>query len=163
MYQPPGSQPPPPPGSPPPQYPPQPPPQQPGYGQPPAPGYGQPQQPGYGQPSYGPPGQPAFGYAPSRPTDSLAVWSAVLAGLGIPGFFLCCLPGIVLGVVAFFLGNSSLSRIRASNGMLGGDGLAQAGRIGGGIIAGLSLLGLILLIVNAITNPGSSPSTSPTP
>lgn len=158
MYQPPGSQPPQPPGSQPPQYPPQPPPS--GANPPPPP-------PGFGQPSYAPPAQAPYGYAPgmqpAKPTDSMAVWSAVLAGLSIAGFFLCCIPGIVLGAIAFFLGNASLGRIRASNGMWGGEGLAQAGRIGGGIMAILSLLGLIWFIVSAALNGGGSPSTTPTP
>jgi hypothetical protein len=90
--------------------------------------------------------------APGVPTDTMAIWSAICAGLGVVGFFCFCIPGIILGAVAFFLGNASINRIRSSAGRTGGQSLAQIGRIGGAIVAVVSLLGLVLLIINALVN-----------
>jgi hypothetical protein len=53
----------------------------------------------------------------------------------------CCLS--ILGPVAFFVGNSSLNRIRASGGTLGGEGLANAGRI-------LGIIGTVFLVIFVI-------------
>jgi len=86
------------------------------------------------------------------PTDQMAIWSVVCAGLGLPG--VCCfgIGGLILGPVAFFLGNASINRIRASNGTLGGETLAQLGRIGGAIVAILGLLFLVYIIVAAVNS-----------
>ena len=54
---------------------------------------------------------------------------------------LVCCP--IVGPVAFFVGNSSLNRIRGSGGTLGGEGLAQAGRI-------LGILGSIWLVIQVL-------------
>jgi hypothetical protein len=45
--------------------------------------------------------------------------------------------------VAYFIGNSSLNRIRASGGTLGGEGLAKAGRI-------LGIIGTVFLVLFVI-------------
>jgi hypothetical protein len=57
---------------------------------------------------------------------------------------LCC---AILGPIAFFIGNGSLNRIRASGGTLGGAGLAQAGRILGIIGTVFLALGVLYAIV----------------
>ncbi len=65
----------------------------------------------------------------------------------------CC---AILGPVAFFIGNGSLGRIRASGGSLGGAGLAQAGRILGIIGTILLALGVLWVIVgigSALSHP----------
>lgn len=64
----------------------------------------------------------------------------------------CCLS--ILGPVAFFVGNSSLNRIRASGGTLGGEGLANAGRILGIIGTVILAIGVIVLIFAAVTPRG---------
>jgi hypothetical protein len=64
----------------------------------------------------------------------------------------CCLS--ILGPVAFFVGNSSLKRIRASGGTLGGEGLANAGRILGIIGTVLLAISVILLIIWGVTPRG---------
>lgn len=138
--QPPGDQPPPggysPPPPPPPAgggYAPPPPPSGGGYQPPPPPPPGG----GYQPP---PPPPPAGGYVPAggpgygaAPNDSQSVLSLVLGILS-----LACCP--LLGPVAFYIGNGSLNRIRASNGALGGAGLSQAGRI-------LGIIGSIWLVL----------------
>ena len=78
--------------------------------------------------------QPAGYYV--APTDGGAVWTLVMA---ILGFFLC--P--ILGLIAFFTGGSALSRIKASQGRLQGDGIARVGRILGCVNVILWLLGAI--------------------
>ena len=125
----------------------QPPPPPPGSAPPPPPGYAPPPPPpGAYQPpppGFGPPGS----IAAAPPTDQMAIWSIILAGVGLPG--LCCfgVGGVILGAVAFFLGGSSINRIQASNGAVGGFTLAQIGRWGGLAVALLGLLILILYIV----------------
>jgi hypothetical protein len=92
-------------------------------------------------PGYGPPG------AVGAPTDQMAIWSLVIAILGLVGS--CCVGvgGVIGGPIAFFMGGSALKRIRASNGSLGGETLALIGRWGGLAVAILGLLILALWIV----------------
>ena len=95
----------------------------------------------------------------SAGTDQMAIWSLVCAIVGFIG--LCCfgVGGLVLGPVAFFLGNSSLNRIRSSGGAIGGESLAQIGRIFGIVVAVLGLLVLVAVIVSSVTGNHST-STS---
>jgi hypothetical protein len=116
------------------------------------PGAYQPPPPGYGVP----------GLAASAPTDQMAIWSLVVAILGLVGC--CCLGigGVIGGPIAFFMGGSSLKRIRASNGSLGGETLALIGRWGGLAVA---ILGLLILAFYIVAGVGSvlnqpSPTTS---
>ncbi|MBI2705301.1 MAG: DUF4190 domain-containing protein [Actinobacteria bacterium] len=113
-----------------------------GYG-----GYGT----GYGYPPSAPPayGYPAaYGYQPQRP-DKGATTALVL---GIVAFFIC---GVLLGPFAMIEGFKSRKRIRESNGLLTGDGMALAGVILGAVALGLNIVVIILEIV-LIT--ASSPS-----
>ena len=130
------------------------PPPPPGYGPPPPPpGAFQPPPPGYGPPGYS--------QVASTPTDQLAIWSLVLAALGLLGICACGVGGIILGPVAFFMGGSALRRIRGSGGAVGGDTLAAIGRWGGlavAVLGVLTLLGFIGLVA-AGNFPG--PPTSP--
>ncbi len=116
--------------------------------------------PGYPQPT------PGYGYTPSAPTDGMSIAALILGIAAFPG--LCCygIGGIVLGVVALILGRVALGRIKASGGMVGGRGLANAGWICGlvatvlGVIVGLVYLGLFIF---AIANGGSTTFEFPTP
>ena len=92
----------------------------------------------------------------------MAIWAIILAGVGLPG--LCCfgIGGIILGAVAFFLGGSSINRIQASNGTVGGLTLAQIGRWGGLVVAILGLLILIFYVI-AIANGSFNNNTTATP
>lgn len=89
---------------------------------------------------------------PSPPSAGEAVASMVL---GIVAVFPFCAFGIVLGPLAFFLGQSALRRIRASGGTVGGAGMAEAGRILGIISTVLWVLGAFvfasLLVVGTAT------------
>ncbi len=114
--------------------------------------------------AYQPPplGYGAPGMAVGAPTDQMAIWSLVIAILGLVGC--CCfgIGGVIGGPIAFFMGGSSLKRIRASNGTLGGETLALIGRWGGlgvGILGLLVLVGYILLVV--IGAASSSTTTTP--
>ena len=107
--------------------------------------------PVYPQP---PPASAAAGYAvASRPTDTQATLSLVFGLLSLT----CCLS--ILGPVAFFLGNSSLNRIQASGGTLGGEGLANAGRILGIIGSFILVAGVLLVIVRVFTSMASISTT----
>jgi hypothetical protein len=69
---------------------------------------------------------------------------------------------VIGGPIAFFMGGSSLKRIRASNGTIGGDTLASVGRWGGLAVAILGLLILGLYIVFALLGSfASSPTVTP--
>jgi hypothetical protein len=94
--------------------------------------------------------------AAGAPTDQMAIWSLVLAGLGLLGLCLCGIGGLILGPIAFFLGGSSLNRIRASNGALGGDALASIGRWGGLAVGILGLLILVFYIVAVVSGLSNS-------
>ncbi len=155
----------------------QPPGQSPGYGQdpaqgqPPPPGYGQdPAQGQYGQQPYGQQpygqqpygqqqyGQPAYGgYPASAPTDGRALAAMIT---GIVSLVLACGYGVGLlaSPVAWYLGKSSMNRIDASQGQLGGRGMAQAGMVLGIIGTVLLVLALVALVVILGLVAGSSTS-----
>jgi len=100
--------------------------------------------------------------AAGAPTDQQAIWSLVLAGLGLLGLCLCGVGGLILGPIAFFLGGSSLKRIRASNGALGGDTLASIGRWGGlavGVLGLLILVFYVIAIASGLTNSFTNNTT----
>jgi hypothetical protein len=113
------------------------------------------------------PPPPQGGYAPQPPTGggyaaqpsayAAAVpneGSALLALiLGIVGIIPCC---AIVAPVAFFIGNSSIGKIRASNGTLGGLGMAQAGRILGIIGSILFALYILAVVVNIFVGLGSA-------
>jgi hypothetical protein len=127
----------------PPGYPPPPP----GDYPPPAGGYGyQPSQP---PPGYGyPPPAPGYGYPPppSSSTNPMAIASLVSALVG----WICGI-GPILGVV---FGIIALNQIK-QNGQ-GGRGLALAGIIIGGIGIAFMVLYLILVMIGAAAEMGSS-------
>lgn len=128
---------------------------QPPYGQPPygQPGYGQPGygQPGYGQPPYGQPGYGAnphgaapYGYGYAAPQAEKGATTSLV--LGIVGFFVC---GIILGPAAVIEGVKARKRIRESNGMLTGDGMALAGIVLGSIVCLLYVVVIIAVIISS--------------
>lgn len=97
----------------------------------------------------------------------MAIASLVLGIVAFPSS--CCygVPGIAFGVTAVILGRISLRKIRAANGMIGGQGLAQAGWICGLVAAILAVVGwgiYLLFIVLALTGTFNNiPFISPTP
>jgi hypothetical protein len=102
--------------------------------------------------------------AVGAPTDQMAIWSLVIAILGLVGC--CCfgVGGVIGGPIAFFMGGSSLKRIRASNGTVGGETLALIGRWGG-LAVGILGLGILVVYILLLTfgaiNSNSNPTTSP--
>lgn len=102
---------------------------------------GQQSPPPYGEPGpYSQPyGAPAYGGAPV-PTSGTATTSLVLGILS-----LVCL-GLLAGIPAMILGRSATKEIDASNGTVGGRGLATAGFVTGLIGTLLSVLAIIAFI-----------------
>jgi hypothetical protein len=82
---------------------------------------------------------------PSK-NSALAVWSLVL---GILSLTLCAL---FAGIPAVICGHLASGRIKRSDGLLGGAGLALAGLVTGYVSIGFSLLVLPLLLAIAIPN-----------
>ena len=115
-------------------------PAQPGY--PAAPQYGAPPaQPGYpAAPQYGAtpyPAAPGYAGGYAYPKNSLAVWSLVLAILGM---MLC---GLFTGIPAVIIGNNAKRAV--ASGEANNGGLATAGIVIGWIAIGLTVLGGVIL------------------
>lgn len=106
---------------------------------------------------------PGYGYTASPPSDGMAIAALILGIVSIPG--ICCygVVGIAAGVTAIILGRMSLGKIRASGGMIGGRGLAQAGWITGLVGAILGTLYLIVTIVFFIFGITNGFGTFPLP
>ena len=108
------------------------------YGAPQEPGqYGQPNQ--YGQPQYCQYGAPSYGGAPQS-NSSKATTSLVLGILSLLCF------GLLTGIPAMIIGRNATKEIDASNGTIGGRGMATAGFVTGIIGTLLSVLGIIAMI-----------------
>ena len=94
------------------------------------------------QPQY--PGQQypagAYGAPPYYPKNSLAIWSLVL---GIAAFVLSC--GFVTGIPAVIVGNAAKRAV--AEGQADNDGMATAGIILGWVAIGLSVVGVLLLLL----------------
>jgi hypothetical protein len=92
---------------------------------------------------YYPPNQPPGQYpiAPIAPNSSKATTSLVL---GICSLVAC---GLFLGIPAMIIGRQAKAEIAASQGRLGGDGLATAGFVTGLIGTIWSVLLAILFVV----------------
>jgi Domain of unknown function (DUF4190) len=102
--------------------------------------------PGYGPPHYGPP--PGYGYPPPYPvfpppTNPMAIAALVCA--------------LTIAPVGLGLGIAARKQIRRTG--EGGDGLALAGIIIGGIVTGIWVLMIVLLIISwfALANTGFGP------
>jgi hypothetical protein len=107
-------------------------------------GYGQVPPPGWTPPPGSPPPPGYYGYAPLPPSDGQAIAAMVIGIVALVG---ACGYGLTLLIspVALFLGRSSMKRIDASQGRIGGRGFAQAGFILG--IIGTILLALAIIAV----------------
>ena len=104
-------------------------------------------------PYHPPPSYPPPAAATGRTTDGHAAASLVFAILGLVFSIPLGLPGMIGGTVAYFLAGSARTRIAESNGQLGGEGAARAGRILGIVAFALGCLitlGWLILIFNAL-------------
>ena len=106
----------------------------------------------------------AYGYPGSAGTDGYAIASLVCSIIALPAVFCYGIPAIALGLVGFFLGRSSLKRIRASGGFKAGQGIATAGWIIGiiaavlGAIFAIFFIGIFVLAALGAATPTPSPS-----
>ena len=91
-------------------------------------------------------------------TESRAIISLVLALTGFLFGLPLGLPGLILGPIAYFLGQSAVSRIDSSQGEPGGRSTAVAGWVMGVVATAVgAFVTLIWFIVWMIAN--SSPSS----
>ena len=126
---------------------------------PPQPSYGQPYQQGAYPAPPGYPAQPGYpGYPAAPPNHGLAVAAMVV---GIVSLALACGYGVGLlgSPVAWYLGRRSMRDIDASQGRLGGRGMAQAGFVLG--VIGTVLLGLLVVALVALIAVAVGGSSSP--
>lgn len=148
-----------------PQPPPPPPQYQPQYGgsmppPPPPPGaYSpQPQPAGAPYPTFPAAAGPYWGGTRTG-TDGFAIAALICALIGIPGFICYGVPGIILGGLGLIFGLVSRNRIRASNGMKSGSGLATAGWVIGIVDIILGAGFLIAIIVFVAIQSSNTPSS----
>lgn len=120
--------------------------QQPTYGQQPAYGQGYgaaPQYPSAPQPGYGYPGQaPYAAYGQAPPKNNLGVWALIL---GIASFVLSC--GFLTGIPAVIIGRQGQQA--ADQGLADNRSLSTAGVVLGWIAIGLSVAGIVIVIIVA--------------
>jgi hypothetical protein len=108
----------------------------------------------YGTPPPPPPPPPPAGYATPAgvaavpATNQKAIWALVL---GISGFFCCGL----LGIGGLVLGSQARGEIKASGGTQGGDGLALAGMITGGVALAVMLIQIPIALSLFAINGGN--------
>ena len=93
---------------------------------------------------------PLPGNPPQSKTSALAIWSLVLGIIGVLLLLVClgplfAIPGVICGHMAY-------SRIKRSNGVLAGQGMALAGLITGYATIGISVLLIPMLAAIAIPN-----------
>jgi hypothetical protein len=109
-------------------------------------------------PYHPPPNYPPPVGAARRVTDPKAVAAMLFAILGLVFAIPLGVPGMIAGPIAYFLGRGAKQRIAASQGALGGAGMASAGHILGivttvvGSIVTLGWLVLIFYGLNDIAN-----------
>lgn len=82
----------------------------------------------------------AYGAPPYYPKNSLAIWSLVL---GIAAFVLSC--GFFTGIPAVIVGNAAKRAV--AEGQADNDGMATAGIILGWVAIGLSVVGVLFLLL----------------
>jgi hypothetical protein len=73
----------------------------------------------------------------------------------------CC--GLIGGGIALYYGSQARYRVRASNGRLGGDGLALAGMILGGLGIAETVIGIFLAVTGHRYGLASFTTTTTTP
>lgn len=98
-------------------------------------------------------GNPAY-QAPSTNGMAIAALVCGIASLGV-GFITCGI-GSVAAIPAVILGHMSRKQIRESNGTQQGDGMALAGLITGYIGVGVLVLVIILFIIGAASDSGTT-------
>jgi hypothetical protein len=118
-----------------------------------------PAQPGYGQPEYG---QPAYGYPALPAPNHGGALASLIVGIASLVFSCAFGLGLLASPVAWWLGAKAKREIDASQGRLGGRGMAQAGLILGiigTVLLVLAIIGWIALV--ALSFSGSGMRTSP--
>lgn len=126
------------------------------YGQSP---YSQPAQSAYGASPYAGGYPPAVGFPGYAPRDHPQSTMAMILGLvALVGGMICGLP-LLAAPFAWVVGGRAVKEIRASNGQLGGEGMARAGQvmgIVGTVLLVLLVIGIVLLIVLAVAGSSGS-------
>src|SRR5436190_14540936 len=87
---------------------------------------------------------------PSAKTSSLAIWSLVLAILGMVLLVVCIGP--LFAIPAVICGHMAYSRVKRSGGALKGEGIALGGLITGYVSLGLALFLVPMMAAIAIPN-----------
>jgi hypothetical protein len=101
---------------------------------------------------------PAMSAASQPKTSALAIWSLVLGILGILFLLVCISP--LFAIPAVICAHMAYSRIKRSNGMLAGQGMALAGLITGYVSIALSVFLVPMMMAIAIPNFVKARATS---
>jgi competence protein ComGC len=94
--------------------------------------------------------EPVPSNIPSVKTSSLAIWSLVLAILGMLLLLVCIGP--LFAIPAVICGHMGYSRVKRSGGALQGEGIALGGLITGYVCLGLALFLVPMMAAIAIPN-----------
>jgi hypothetical protein len=91
-----------------------------------------------------PPPPPGYGYYPPQPAQESSTSAVTALVLGILSFVAC---GPFTAIPAIIVGRNAMREIDASQGRLGGRGMAQAGYVLGIIGTILGVIGLIVVLL----------------
>jgi hypothetical protein len=106
-------------------------------------------------PHHAPPSYPPPSYSGTGALDNRAAIALALAVLGLVLGLPLGVPGLVFGPIAYFMGKSSVTRIEASAGALGGRNIATTAWILGIVATAagaiVSLVWLVIYLVSVST------------
>jgi hypothetical protein len=101
---------------------------------------------------------PMLPICPPR-TSGMAIASLVLGIAAVVSppysFCFCCVPGLVLAILAIVFGHTARGQIRSAQGMLSGSGMAMAGLVCGYAAVAIHIFAFIayaaILLISAIS------------
>jgi hypothetical protein len=101
---------------------------------------------------------PGYGYA-TGPANSGKAVAVLVLGIASLVLLTACGLGIVAAIVALALAPGAKREIEQSGGMVGGLGLVKGGQITSWITVGLTLVGVVVIVLVAVAGGFEESST----